>query len=30
MAGIAVEGTLVADVIKMIDAYPKKGMLSDI
>ncbi|MEI3175743.1 MAG: hypothetical protein V8S96_04265 [Lachnospiraceae bacterium] len=29
MAGVAVAGTLVAD-IKMIDLYPKKGMLADI
>ena len=30
MAGIAVAGTLVADVIKMISYYPDKGMLADI
>lgn len=30
MAGIAVAGSLVADVIKMISYYPQKGMLSDI
>lgn len=30
MAGVAVAGTLVADIIKMIDLYPKKGMLADI
>lgn len=30
MAGIAVAGTLVADVIKMISYYPQKGMLADI
>ena len=28
MAGIAVAGTLVADVIKMISYYPDKGMLA--
>ena len=30
MAGIAIAGTLAADVIKMISDYPKKGMLADI
>lgn len=30
MGGIAVAGTLVVDNIKMIDHYPKKGMLADI
>lgn len=30
MGGIAIAGTLVADVIKMIDHYPKKGALADI
>lgn len=30
MAGVAVAGTLVADVIKMVSEYPKKGMLADI
>lgn len=30
MAGVAVAGSLVADVIKMISYYPDKGMLADI
>ena len=30
MGGIAIAGTLVADVIKIIDHYPKKGALADI
>ena len=30
MAGIMIAGTLVADCIKMIDHYPKKGMFADI
>ena len=30
MAGVAVAGSLVADVIKMISDYPEKGMLADI
>lgn len=30
MAGVAVAGSLVADVLKMIRYYPEKGMLSDI
>ncbi len=30
MVGIAIAGTLVVDNIKMIDYYPKKGMLADI
>lgn len=30
MSGIAIAGTLVADVIKMIDHYPEKGTLADI
>ena len=30
MAGVAVAGSLVADVIKMISYYPEKGMLADI
>ena len=30
MAGVAVAGSLVADVIKMISHYPEKGMLTDI
>ena len=28
--GIAIAGTMVADVVKMIDAYPEKGMLAGI
>lgn len=30
MAGVAVAGSLVADVLKMISYYPEKGMLADI
>lgn len=30
MAGVAVAGSLVADVIKMISHYPEKGMLADV
>ena len=30
MAGVAIAGSLVADVIKMISDYPEKGMLADI
>ena len=30
MAGVIIAGTLVADCIKMIDHYPKKGMFADI
>ncbi len=30
MAGVAVAGLLVADVIKMISHYPEKGMLADV
>ncbi|MBQ6375116.1 MAG: carbohydrate kinase family protein [Clostridia bacterium] len=30
MGSIAIAGTIVADIIKMIDIYPEKGMLADI
>ena len=30
MAGVIIAGTLVADCIKIIDHYPKKGMFADI